>query len=417
MRLPFSVFFLAAFSSFHFLSFAQDIHFNLVKRSSDEIGSVILGMTQDEQGFLWFATTNGLYKYDGYQYSSYHNEPLNSNSLAADGIECITADKAGYLWLAPRGFLGIDRFNPATGTFMHFRHQNNDPGSLVNDTVNVIIKDHEGILWIGTYGGLEKFDSKTNKFLHYTHKANDSSSLSCNVVRAIYEDKQGVIWVGTGSAFLDSRKTEGGLNKLNKKTGKFTRYMHDAKDPHSLIDNRVRAIFEDSRGIFWIGTAGDGLHTMDRVKGTFERHLYDPLHPDKLSRPPIKNILSYADDHITFITEDNNRRIWIGTFEGGINVYNTVTQKISYYGSDKNSKEKLGDNGFWTAYITRDNIIWISTWENNLYKVNSFQNVLPHNRMGKVVFCFAEDSAKTLWLVLQSLNTRINLVDMSIERV
>ncbi len=90
------------------------------------------------------------------------------------------------------------------------------------------------------------------------------------------------------------RQMNGGLNKLNKKTGKFTRYLHDEKDPHSLIDNRVRAIFEDSRGNFWVGTAGDGLHTMDRAKGTFERHLYDPSHPDKLSRPPVKNIISNA---------------------------------------------------------------------------------------------------------------------------
>ena len=105
----------------------------------------------------------------------------------------------------------------------------------------------------------------------------DPSSLSCNLVRALYEDRQGTLWVGTGSEFYEDhgRSNDGGLNKLNKKTGKFIRYMHDEKDPHSLIDNRVRVIFEDSRGNFWVGTAGDGLHTMDRATGAFERHLYD----------------------------------------------------------------------------------------------------------------------------------------------
>ena len=280
MRFPFSVFFFTAFLCFHFLSFAQDIHFNLVTRSQDDIGSVIAGMTQDAQGFLWLATQNGLYKYDGYQYTSYHNEPLNPNSPADDNIWSVAADKAGYIWLAPAG-TGLDRLDPATGIFTHFRHKNNDPGSLGNDTVLTIIQDHEGTLWIGTYGGLDRFDSKSNKFLHYRNNANDASSISCNVVIAIYEDKQGTIWVGTGTPF-EGYDNCGGLNKLNKKTGKFTRYLHDEKDPHSLIDNRVRAIFEDSRGNFWVGTAGDGLHTMDRTKGTFERHLYDPLHPDKL---------------------------------------------------------------------------------------------------------------------------------------
>src|SRR5258705_3101446 len=121
MRLPFSIFFFISFLLFHFLSFAQDIHFNLVTRSQDDLGSQITGMTQDAQGYLWFATGNGLYKYNGYQYSFFHNEPLNPNSPAADNIQCVAADKAGYIWLGTSQS-GLDRFDPATGIFTHFRH-------------------------------------------------------------------------------------------------------------------------------------------------------------------------------------------------------------------------------------------------------------------------------------------------------
>jgi ligand-binding sensor domain-containing protein len=70
-------------------------------------------------------------------------------------------------------------------------------------------------------------------------------------------------------------------------------------------------------------------------------------------------------DYITFITEDNRHRIWIGTFEGGINVYDPTTQKVTSYGSNVNSDQRL----VVASYKTRDNIIWISTWD-NLYKVN-----------------------------------------------
>src|SRR5215212_1936777 len=100
-------------------SFAQDIHFDVVARSKDDIGSVIAGITQDTQGFLWLATQNGLYKYDGYQYTSYHHEPLNQNSPADDNIWSVAADKAGFIWIAPAG-TGLDRFDPATGIFTHF---------------------------------------------------------------------------------------------------------------------------------------------------------------------------------------------------------------------------------------------------------------------------------------------------------
>jgi ligand-binding sensor domain-containing protein len=406
IRLPLSVFFFITLVCSRFLCPAQDIHFNLVKPPDDNF-AIVYAMAQDAQGYLWFATGNGLYKYDGYQYISYHNDPRNLNSPAAVKIDYMAFDKAGCLWLSPYN-LGLDRFDPASGTFIHFRHHNNELGSLACDSVKAIMQDHEGTLWLGTMNGLDKFDSKTNTFIHYKNDPNDPSSLSCNDVFALYEDKQGAIWVGTGNPFDLQKTKEGGLNKLNKKTGKFTRYMHDDKDVHSLIDNRVRAIFEDSRGTFWIGTAGDGLHTMNRTNGTFERHLYDPLHPDKLSRPPIKDTRPGIADHITFITEDNKGKIWIGAFQGGLNIYDPATQKVSYYGADAKSTKKMADNFFWTAYKTKDNIMWVSTWENNLYKVKPFENTIPHTRIGKQVICFAEDDAHTLWVTTQNGLIHIN---------
>ena len=107
--------------------------------------------------------------------------------------------------------------------------------------------------------------------------------------------------------------------------------------------------------------------------------------------------MPYGVDHITFITEDTQGNILIGTLEGGINAYNLSTQKVSYYGTDKNSREKLTLNGYWAAYKTRDNITWISTWGNLLYKINPYQNILPHTRIGKPVTAIAEDDAHTLW--------------------
>ena len=396
IRLPSFPLFITGFLCSHFLSSAQDIHFNLVSGFQDATGSQITAMTQDAQGYLWFSTEDGLYKYDGYRYKTYRNEVLNPNSPAAGPVQFVAADKSGYIWLGMRES-GLDRFDPSTGIFTHFRHNDSDPGSLLNDHVLTIMQDHEGTLWIGTLGGLDRFDTKSNKFIHYSHIATDPSSISCNVVIVTYEDKQGTIWVGTGTSFKGYDNC-GGLNKLNKKTGKFIRYLHNEKDPQSLIDNKVTSIFEDSRGIFWVGTAGDGLHTMDRTKGTFERHLYDPTHPDKLSRPPIKNEIPYAVDHIAFITEDNMGRIWIGTFEGGINLYDPFTEKVSHYGADKKSKEKIGDNRFWTAYKTMDNVIWIISFGSNLYKIIPYQKFLPHKSIGRAVLAFAEDEAHTLWL-------------------
>ena len=149
------------------------------------------------------------------------------------------------IWI---GGNGLDEYNPATGIFKHYRHVQNDSGSL-GGFVNVVLKDHQGRLWVGTSTGLDRLDEKTGKFLHYRNEPGNPRSLSSNDVRAIYEDHMGAIWVGTGFPFFppDKPNDDGGLNRLNP-DGTFTRYLHDPNNPHSLINNKVRAIFEDSRG-------------------------------------------------------------------------------------------------------------------------------------------------------------------------
>jgi signal transduction histidine kinase/ligand-binding sensor domain-containing protein len=399
IRFPFFI----ILTLFHLSGFTQDIHFQLVNPPKDIPWQLISGMSQGPQGFLWLANYTGVYKYDGQQFTHYLHDPKNPNSIADNRIECILADNDGTTWIGTY-VTGLDHLDPATGIVTPFRHLANVPTSLSNDTVTALMQDKQGTLWVGTYGGIDHFNPQTGGFTHFAHIANDTTSLSNNLVRVIYEDHEGVIWVGTGSPFGENAAGgAAGLNRFDRKTGTFKSYKHDPKNRNSIADNRVRAIFEDSKGNFWVGTAGDGLQTLNRTTGLFTHYYYDPAHPEKLSRPPLEKTLPYVDDNITFITEDNAGRIWIGTMEGGINVYDPSTKKVSYYGSFKNSKEQLATNQFWYAYKTRDGIIWISTWGAtngiyNLYKINPYQNKLPYRNTGVAINAFAEDNAQTLWL-------------------
>ena len=278
-------------------------------------------------------------------------------------------NKNGIIWFGTFGS-GLDRFDPVTGIFTHFHHDANDPNSISDDTVTAILRDKQDILWIGTHGGLNKFDSKTNKFTHYRYNATDSTSLSNNQVRAIYEDRQGTLWIGTGSPFqIEGSLEEGGLNRLNKKTGTFTRYLHDANNIHSLSNNKVRAIYEDTQGIFWIGTAGNGLHKMERQQGTFERIVNDPAHPEKLSGPPLTKE-STVEEHILFITQDAAGCYWIGSLSGGLNYYNPKIGKTIHFNATENSSSGFNDSGTWFAYTSRDGILWISSnWNGEIFIV------------------------------------------------
>ena len=373
----------------------QEIYFNKVLPPEGKIFSHVSGITQDAQGYMWFATKKGLFKYDGYQMTSYNHNPDDSNSLSTDALEAICIDASGIIWIATLGE-GLERFDPAAGIFTHFRNNPNDPGSLSSDRVPTVFADREGTLWVGTRNGLDRLDARTGKFVHFRNRPDDPASISCNEVRFIYEDKQGGLWIGTGSVY-EGEQNEGGLNRMDKKTGKFNRYLHDPKNPQSLINNKVRSIFEDSKGNFWVGTAGDGLHTMDRVRGIFQRHLYDPAHPENPSRPPLNKAFAH-NDHITFITEDIAGAIWIGTAESGLNYYDPKTKTTKHYELQKDTAGAFTDRTAWWTYTSRDGIVWISTLNGNLYRINPHRKSIPYyESLDGPVNAIYEEADGSIW--------------------
>ncbi len=363
---------------------------------------LVTGISQDPQGYMWFgAKRTGFYRYDGYNLTSYKNQASNTNSLSYDAVESLYADSKGIIWVGTFG-RGLDRFDPATGNFKHFRFATNDSTSLGNDTITAILEDNQANIWLGTYGGVCRMDLKTGKFTWYRYDPADPSSLSCNQVRTIYQDKQGTIWIGTGSAFYETYTCDvGGLNRLDISTGKFTRYVHNPKDLQSLIDNRVRAIFESKNGTFYVGTAGDGLHTMDRKTGKFVRHLYNPKQPEKLSRPPVKKNLGYVDDHISFINEDVTGAIWIGTF-AGLSRYDPQTEKTKYFESFNDTSGGVKDDIGWISYSSRDGVLWFSTiGRGSLYQVDPLLKKINHYDVQDQVNTIYKEAPGIYWLGTQ----------------
>lgn len=365
----------------------QEVKFTEVTGVSGLTLGKINAFAQDKYGFLWLSDQDNrsIIRYDGTNMQKYAYNPEDPDDPKALGgyyPECFYIEESGIIWIGFYG-QGLDRFDPHSNTFTHYRHDRDDPESLSNDIVTSILSDHQGNLWIGTYSGLDLFDRTTGKFTNKSYDAADAHSLSCDTIRSLYEDHQGTLWVGTGLAWASDKR--GGLNRYNRDTGNFTRYMHDPKNPKSLINNKVRAIFEDSKGNFWIGTGGDGLHTMNRESGEFTRHTYDPANPNKLSRPPVNE----DADRITFINEDSEGHIWIGTDQNGINRYNPRTQTMTHFG-------EIVDNSVWSMYKSKDDQIWISTNRGKLLKINLYHTTVPlvEERLNTII----KESPAITWL-------------------
>jgi ligand-binding sensor domain-containing protein len=144
---------------------AQPINFTL---TSPEGHNLITGITQDKQGIMWFATWNGLYRYDGVQWQTFLHDPLDSNSITANQLECVYVDRQGLLWIGTFN-QGLDCLDLSTNTFKHFRHDSLDQSSLTQDRISYLLEDHEGTLWVGTHRGLNKYHPQTGTFTRYQH--------------------------------------------------------------------------------------------------------------------------------------------------------------------------------------------------------------------------------------------------------
>ena len=176
----------------------QQLKFDLIKGSNGVSLGKINCIVQDKYSFIWLSdqTNHCIVRYDGNTMIRFQNDPKDTNSLGGYYPECLYGDSSGNMWIGFYG-MGLDKFDPVTRKFTHYRHQQNNPESLSNDSVNCIRIDHLGNIWIGTNGGLDLLDQKTGKFKHYRNRPNDTTSLSYDIVRSLYEDLEGELWVGS----------------------------------------------------------------------------------------------------------------------------------------------------------------------------------------------------------------------------
>ena len=183
------------------LSKSQPVSITSIPISVDKTFTNIVGMCQDNKGFLWLADNyNGLLRYDGSNLISYKSNPRNPNSLVSDNLECLYAGSKGNIWIGSYQN-GLDRLEPETETFTHYQHSNGDAASLCSNNIEALLEDHNGTLWAGTNKGLDTLNRKTGKFTHIKDNSEDGLALSNETVRVLYEDKSGTIWIGCGNAF------------------------------------------------------------------------------------------------------------------------------------------------------------------------------------------------------------------------
>lgn len=315
----------------------------------------ITDILQDHQGFMWFASTFGLNKYDGYTITTYNFDNKDPNSISDDVIRDLFEDSEGVLWIATENG-GINKYDRESDSFIRYQNNPSDSTSISHNFVRRIYEDKKGTLWIGTMaGGLNKMNKEKGTFTHYSADRNDETTLPGNYVFDIIEDRSERLWIAT----------IGGLSILNRDTGKFSTYKNNPSDPNSLNGNRVFSIYEDNQGILWVGT-NLGLNKFNEKDKTFSSYMFD-----------YKDEREYVQD----IKEDKFDNLLVG-IEGdnGLIKFNKTSKTFSINKHDSQDKNSVGDGSVTSIYEDRSNILWIGTNLGgiSIYKPQKASNFIHH---------------------------------------
>jgi PAS domain S-box-containing protein len=358
----------------------QDIRFKRLSTLDGLSQTKVSSIVQDDQGFLWFGTQYGLNRYDGYKFKLFKHDPGRPDSLSGVSIYALFKDRSGKIWIANDQFL--DRFDPTTETFTHYRVDPQDPKAL-SVTVIHMSQDRSGMLWLATGKGLCRLDPATGRITHYRHDPNDPSSLSSNDVRSSGEDRAGTFWVATGrglSAFdRDTGKVTlhvplrelttnlsfyedrfgvfwviyasgNGLAVFDRKTNRLTRYSFHQREPPSTAQAGVVTMLEDRAGNLWLGTVGEGLLRFDRECRRFIRYRNHPGNPDSL-----------AHDRVNVLLEDREGNVWAALQEMGVNFFPTGKPLFERFWQESGNPNSLDRTLVSSIYEDRQGILWIGT--------------------------------------------------------
>ena len=227
------------------------------------------------------------------------------DGLSMNNVNAIVRDKTGFVWIGTED--GLNRFDGYD--FVVYHNQSEDPQSISSNYIIALLYDSKDRLWVTTREGLCRYLPEQDAFVRYPTGGADSTQSLNAIIQSLYEDPKGNIWAGG----------EKGVDCLNPETGMFRHYAHDANDSSSLNSETIYDVEADSKGRIWVATE-NGLDLMDPETGRCQHYLPDPKNPNSICARYIRSLL---------IDEKDN--IWIGTYENGLNYFDTANQRFIHF--------------------------------------------------------------------------------------
>jgi signal transduction histidine kinase/ligand-binding sensor domain-containing protein/DNA-binding response OmpR family regulator len=338
---------------------------------------------RDKNGFVWFATSAGLNRYDGYTIRTFRNIPGDTTSIIVDDLTRIFEGPDDKLWIFTHS--GNSVYDQKTERFYRNTNALASQVHVPPGVVKTIFKDSSGRFWFVHYDrGIFVFDPKTRRTVHLHADLKDERAIGSNYISSIAESA-GNVWLFHQDGALEkiSLSTLKSLERIDVISGLFN---YQLSDYDFLIDHD---------GEMWL--FNDGNH------GCI---YFNPV-TKAVRNFTTKSNVRLSSNLVNKIVQGNNKLIWIATENGGVNVIDKSDFSVTYLINEPGNPQSLAENTAQAMYKDGEGIIWIGSYKNgvsyyhpDIFRFDAYSNdprsstTLPFNDIN----AFEEDERGNIWI-------------------
>ncbi len=383
------------------LVLANSNQFTTLSRKDGLSHSVINSIIQDNTGFMWFGTQDGLIRYDGYKMKVFRPDPKDPHSIYDSWLTSTFVDSKNRVWVRFESG-GISVYDPITENFHTLIHNENDPSSISNDLSpnldisgfkNSIAEDSDGYIWVATVNGLNRINPETFETKHFFEGNEQEHGLNSSYVTTLYFDSStNLLWVGTNN----------GVTALNTKNLRTHQYQNEG-----MKNRYVRVIEKDEFNTFWFGTRSNGLlrcqfnsdgklvssmsilNRIDLPENIRAQNVYDikvaktgeiwlAMTQGLFRLSQTGQIIDiYLNDQknpsISCLAEDKNGDIWAGgaSTNNGLIKYNYSNSEFREFSQKDIKTNGYSNNIIYDLFVDKTGVLWVGTGKGGVIKHNT----------------------------------------------